>query len=145
MEACTKYPPTVKAHLWKKPIGKTINSHYKWNVVTIKIHMKEKILPRARLWFICVAVCVCLCLTLCRHFPHWAAVLSHVPVCRVYRLSRGMDGFLLNVVSQPEFLCSQVCQLVTPDITRKNSTGKRHSWRSSVALRSWISLEVKYH
>lgn len=45
----------------------------------------------------------------------------------------------------PEFLCSQVCQLVIPDAARKNSTGKGHGWHSSAALRSWISPEVKYH
>lgn len=145
METCTKCPPTVKAHPWKKPTEKKTHSCYKWNVATIKIQVREKILQRVHLWFICVTVCVCLCVTLCRHFPHRAALLTHVPVCRLHQLSRGMDGFLLNVVSHLSFSVPKRASLWLLTSLEKSSMGKRHSWRSSVAKRSWISPEVKYH
>lgn len=59
------------------------------------------------------------------------------------RALQGHGRISAQCCQSPELLYSQECHLVTPDITGKNSTEKRHSRLSSVALRSWICPEVK--
>lgn len=126
-EACTKYPPTVKAHLWKKPTEKNINSCHKWDVFTIEIHVKEKNSARSSSL---IYLCCSLFLLMSRLVSVFSSLSSSAYLCASLSGVPALQGHAwisAQWCQSPEFLCSQARQLVTPDITRKKTALEKNT------------------
>lgn len=127
MEAGTEYPPLLpKCTCGRKQWIKI--SIYHTNKMLLqsnrsgrktKQNQKKTTLQRAHLWFICAAACARMCLLPCA--VTFLTEQHRLLVCSLSGVQalQGQGWISVQCCQSPEFLCSQACQLVTPDIARK--------------------------